>query len=503
MKHSLWKYALRMSVLVCLLSCLLAVSALAGEDRWGYQQLKDDKNLQNVYESLQNGIKKKETEILLDEGIRLNEAQLSKVNTMLRADYPEYFWYTGSISLTSETKNGVTTVKAFPEYVHVSRFEQFVFEHEVAEILLGMRQNLGKTADSYEKALYLHDVLAQHIIYDLDYMDEQSAYTAIVEGKAVCAGYARAYQYLLNRAGIDAWTVEGFSANPGTGMSERHAWTLLWLDGNCYYTDVTWDDQNDEKTQEQNTFHAYFNRSLAEMNGSHALNAMFENTLPDPDCEHTGMDYFTKSRGEGVIVVDDTTTARDMVNCMLQMNEGKQVHYLWDIWYIGTNFNGWLDQNGDGKSELIGEILSLVEAPAGGYGIAITPLGGEIQLEVYHASGTPVGWPEEIIQYDHDTPYLPEGEYERNGNTLSAQVEYYGSGLKAEKCYTAWVAYYSGNCALVGVTPIALELDEKLEGALENIPCPETFDYCRVFVIGEAGSTQISPLCAALDLAKK
>lgn len=502
MKHSLWKYALRMGVLACVLSCLLAVSALAGEERWGYQQLEDD-DLERAYESLQNGIKKKKSEILLDESISLDNEQLSKVNTMLRADYPEYFWYTGSVSLTSETKNGVTTVKAFPEYVHASRAEQFVFEHEVEEILLGMRQNLGETADSYEKALYLHDVLAQHIVYDLRYMNEQSAYTAIVEGRAVCAGYARAYQYLLNRAGIDAWTVEGWSAQPGSNNMIGHAWNLVWLDGKCVYTDVTWDDQNDEKTQEQNTFHSYFNRSLAEMNGSHVLNAMFENALPDPDCKHTGMDYFTKSQAMGVIVVDDTTDAQDMVDCMLQLNEDGAVHYLWDIWYTGTDFNRWLDQNGDDQSELIGEILSLANAPAGGYGIAITSLGGEIQLEVYHASGTPVGWPEEVIEYDHDTPYLPEGEYELDGDTLSAQVVYYGSDLKAEKCYTAWVAYYSEDGALVSVTPITLALDENLEGALKNIPCPAAFDHCRVFVVGEAGSDQISPLCAALDLAKK
>ena len=63
----------------------------------------------------------------------------------------------------------------------------------------------------------------------------QSAYSALVEGKSVCAGYARAYQYLMQRLGIPCYYCTGFAG-------EDHAWNIVGLDDGYYNVDVTWDD---------------------------------------------------------------------------------------------------------------------------------------------------------------------------------------------------------------------------------------------------------------------
>ena len=55
---------------------------------------------------------------------------------------------------------------------------------------------------NYEKEKYVHDALASAVTYDLTADMNQSAYSALVNGKSVCAGYARAYQYLLQQLGI-------------------------------------------------------------------------------------------------------------------------------------------------------------------------------------------------------------------------------------------------------------------------------------------------------------
>jgi hypothetical protein len=65
-----------------------------------------------------------------------------------------------------------------------------------------------------------------------------------VDKKAVCAGYAKAMQYLLNRMGIECLYV----------TSDTHAWNIVKLEGDYYHMDVTWGDgSNTKKDQSQDT----------------------------------------------------------------------------------------------------------------------------------------------------------------------------------------------------------------------------------------------------------
>ena len=66
----------------------------------------------------------------------------------------------------------------------------------------------GKT--DYEKELFFHDYLIEHCAYHEDTGNWQ-AYTAagaLLNGKAVCEGYSRAFQLLLNQEGFDNYLNE-------------------------------------------------------------------------------------------------------------------------------------------------------------------------------------------------------------------------------------------------------------------------------------------------------
>ena len=115
-----------------------------------------------------------------------------------------------------------------------SRQEQL--DRKIAQIISQIPSNADTDA---EKALYLHDYIVTNVSYEL-VGDHQTAYGALLDGKAVCAGYADAYQRLLTAVGIRAYTIVG-TADNGDGEPFPHAWTLLYLDGKCLYTDVTWD----------------------------------------------------------------------------------------------------------------------------------------------------------------------------------------------------------------------------------------------------------------------
>lgn len=91
-----------------------------------------------------------------------------------------------------------------------------------------------KETDIRKRAKVLYDWLMKNTYYSYEGF---SAYDAIVNGASVCEGYARAYAYLCQSAGIPATVVSG------TGHGGAHMWTMVWIDGKWLHADATWDDQ--------------------------------------------------------------------------------------------------------------------------------------------------------------------------------------------------------------------------------------------------------------------
>jgi len=106
-------------------------------------------------------------------------------------------------------------------------------EAVVARILPQMNQG-----SDYDKVKKVHDYLCNHITYTLNDRPEiYTAYGALVEGKAVCEGYAIAFQRLMEAMGIPCYIASGVV------QGEDHAWNLVQLNGQWYHLDATWDDQ--------------------------------------------------------------------------------------------------------------------------------------------------------------------------------------------------------------------------------------------------------------------
>ncbi len=92
-----------------------------------------------------------------------------------------------------------------------------------------------------QKALILHDRLAELCEYDQVNYEENSIpdvshtmYGCLVNRVAVCDGYAKAYQYLLEKVGIQSRLC--------TSEALGHAWNIVTIDGKEYHVDITWDD---------------------------------------------------------------------------------------------------------------------------------------------------------------------------------------------------------------------------------------------------------------------
>ena len=127
-----------------------------------------------------------------------------------------------------------------------------------------------------EAALLLHDWLVRECDYAYqEYLNHAlpknvyNAYGALVNGRAVCNGYALAYSYLLGKMGINSYVLGSDVMN--------HAWNLLCIDGIWYHADLTSDDPvftgkktyldfyNDDYSDEGFVYLKYFLKSDEEM----------------------------------------------------------------------------------------------------------------------------------------------------------------------------------------------------------------------------------------------
>ncbi len=93
-----------------------------------------------------------------------------------------------------------------------------------------------------QKVRAIHDYVVRRCSFDHEmqptdgYEDSLTAYGALLKRKAVCQGYAGAFNLLAQKAGIYAIAVCG-TAGGGT-----HAWNYVKIGGSYRYVDCTWDD---------------------------------------------------------------------------------------------------------------------------------------------------------------------------------------------------------------------------------------------------------------------
>jgi len=188
------------------------------------------------------------------------EVSVSQVKTVFEAvynDHPEMFWLETGYSC-KYLGNGkcvelILKYNDMADYLDQAK-AQF---NQQAEVILSGARTQGSVFDQ-EK--YVHDALMEMVEYDETADMNQSAYSALVPGRSVCAGYSRAFQYLMQQLGVPCYYCTGTSG-------EDHAWNIIKLDDTYYNVDVTWDDTNPAT-------YDYFNKSDNEFANTHVRSSL-------------------------------------------------------------------------------------------------------------------------------------------------------------------------------------------------------------------------------------
>jgi len=239
---------------------------------------------------------------------------------------------------------------------------QETFNEDGTSIYLQQQALLEKAADALLEevdftqsdagiALQLHDLLIDTAWYNSDaalnasvYDYAHTAYGALVEdssgnkGAALCDGYAMAYEYLMQRAGLSCIVVSGY-AGPTEADTEKHAWNLVELDGEWYEVDATWDDLDFLLSPSEDGYDLVLEALSDEDYMSRIRHYMFNRTTEEMRSFTPG-DEFTYVSDNGWVALlqpsvhirstaDESEDSRDYVTPLAPTAEG--TWYTWEM----------------------------------------------------------------------------------------------------------------------------------------------------------------------------
>lgn len=181
----------------------------------------------------------------------------------------------------------------------------------------------------YEIAKALHDYLALNNEYDMRYYSgnvpaiSYTAYGALVNRTSVCAGYALAYERLMDQVGIPCEYVTGMTTNG------YHAWNIVQIDGEWYHVDVTWDDPTPDR--EGYVRYKYFLKSDKAMSRDHisweashtCTSTKYDNaTILSPEEEQEAIENAEEQAREEAVMSELLALCREQVENLPYIMQG-------------------------------------------------------------------------------------------------------------------------------------------------------------------------------------
>ncbi len=235
---------------------------------------------------------------------------INDIQTIMEAvynDHPELFWINTSYTYKYTENNIVVQITlSYNDTIKNIEKAQAEFDAATSRII-----NYAKTLSSdYEKEEYVHNEILKLVSYNTNAAMNQSAYSALVNKETVCAGYARAFQYIMIELGIPTYYVPGYS-------NQEHAWNIVKLSDGYYNIDLTWNDATQNHYQ-------YFNKTDSEFQKTHTRNNL---SIQLPKCQGT---YHTYSNHHS----ENTSNSFDKTNLnannteSINTNSNVQNNYL-------------------------------------------------------------------------------------------------------------------------------------------------------------------------------
>ena len=187
----------------------------------------------------------------------LDKSQTCDIIRQFYFDNPQYYFLATNEIDISVSVSGVVKIK-------LSVLKEFAYGESRAEITERFFNKVEKWEEEikavgtsrYAREKAAIEIICSNVSYNYNDYDK-TAYGAVMNGKAVCNGYAMLTGMLLNAVGVPTLCVHGID----------HAWNKVCLDdGEWYATDTTWIDGDTPNKEKEKKDYKYFNISDEKMN---------------------------------------------------------------------------------------------------------------------------------------------------------------------------------------------------------------------------------------------
>lgn len=269
------------------------------------------KNYDEYYNAVKDGLTKYESSIIInvkdyDKGI-YNLDVVEKVlenNPELVGNIEKYHLKAGDLVFATQIQLDFNYYES--KDILISR--ETAVKNKVDEIVSNV---IKPEMKDYEKEKALHDYVINNCKFDSRYESDDmprvsySAYGALINGLAVCQGYAVAMDKLLTAVGIKSTVISGQAMNSKNNSYINHAWNIIELGGQSYHLDLTWDDPIMDNGSDKLRY-SYFNITDEQIKKNHKWD---ENKYPK--CTSTEYSFNNlkleekDSNGNNIIVVQD------------------------------------------------------------------------------------------------------------------------------------------------------------------------------------------------------
>ncbi len=229
-----------------------------------------DENEKDLYKQIYANADNLKKTFVPKQNITKNE--LEETIIAVYNDSPELFWIDTSYSYKYLISGKIAQVTLnYNSTADDIESSKYLFNQATNKII----NEANNYNNNYDKEKFVHDYILEKNIYDINNKLNQSAYSALVNGKTVCAGYSRAFQYIMNKLNITTYYVTGKS------QGESHAWNIVKLGNGYYNIDLTWDDG-------KIITYNYFNKTDYEFSKTHERS---EKSINLPSCNATTYKY--------------------------------------------------------------------------------------------------------------------------------------------------------------------------------------------------------------------
>lgn len=259
--------------------------------KYFYNQLDNDEKI--AYEKIFY------TMVNFSKEVKIKVKDIEQLETIFESviyDHPELYYVSNQFKYRTQGQSMIF----IPNYDYK--------EEEVKELMGQIEEKTKDIIDKakkkekqIDKAQLIYEYIIDRVEYQKNERIDQNMLSSLIDGKSVCAGYARAYQYVLNQVGVEAVYMVGTAKESTTitNKGEGHAWVMIRIDDDYYYSDPTWGDVTVDHNE--HICYGYFMMNDQDMLANYQPETSYEKTKNKGDLYYKNIGCYMETYSETLV----------------------------------------------------------------------------------------------------------------------------------------------------------------------------------------------------------